>query len=270
MTPEGWARFQADGTSEQSTRDLTLAEEGFIHCSYAEQVEATIDRFYADLPDLVVVTLDPDLLDAEVKEEATPDGTLFPHVYGPLTARRGGRRHPPRAGVGTDDGRRQATGAGGRTAASCRSRTPRRCCSPTTGSPRREIVRYYERIAPLLVRHVPGPAGGHAPLPRRHRQGRVLPEAEGQALPRLDHHGRVDDPGRQHRVRRHRGPGHDRLPRRPGRARAPHAVQPGRRAPHARSRSWSTSTPRPPTGDRSGPPPGGCGSCSPTAATRRG
>ena len=79
MTPEGWARFQAEGTSEQSTRDLTLAEEGFVHCSYADQLEGTVGRFYADLPEIVVLTLDPELLDAEVKVE---DG--FPHVYGPL------------------------------------------------------------------------------------------------------------------------------------------------------------------------------------------
>ena len=80
MTPEGWDRFQAAGTSEQSTRDLTLAEEGFIHCSYAEQLEGTLGRFYADLPEVVVVTLDPDKLGSEIRVE---DG--FPHVYGPLT-----------------------------------------------------------------------------------------------------------------------------------------------------------------------------------------
>jgi glutathione S-transferase len=79
MTPEGWARFQETGTSEQSTRDLTLAEEGFIHCSYDEQLEGTLGRYYADLPEVVVVTLDPELLSAEIRVE-----NGFPHVYGPL------------------------------------------------------------------------------------------------------------------------------------------------------------------------------------------
>jgi uncharacterized protein (DUF952 family) len=79
MTPEGWARFQDAGTSEQSTRDLSLAEEGFIHCSYAEQLDGTIGRFYGDLDEVVVLTLDPDLLEAEVRVEGG-----FPHVYGPL------------------------------------------------------------------------------------------------------------------------------------------------------------------------------------------
>ena len=85
MTLEDWAEFEAAGLSLQSTRDRTLAEEGFIHCSYTDQVEGTLQRFYGDLDDVVVLTLDPERLDAEVIEEAAEDGTLFPHVYGPLT-----------------------------------------------------------------------------------------------------------------------------------------------------------------------------------------
>jgi len=85
MTLEDWAEFEAAGLSVQSTRDRTLAEEGFIHCSYTDQVEGTLQRFYGDLDDVVVLTLDPERLDAEVIEEAAEDGTLFPHVYGPLT-----------------------------------------------------------------------------------------------------------------------------------------------------------------------------------------
>jgi glutathione S-transferase len=80
MTPEGWDRLQADGESRQSTRDLTLEEEGFIHCSYADQLEGTLGRFYADLPEVVVITLDPEVLEAEVREEGG-----FPHVFGPLS-----------------------------------------------------------------------------------------------------------------------------------------------------------------------------------------
>ena len=85
MTLEDWAEFEAAGLSLQSTRDRTLAEEGFIHCSYTDQVEGTLQRFYGDLDDVVVLTLDPHRLDAEIVDEAAEDGTLFPHVYGPLT-----------------------------------------------------------------------------------------------------------------------------------------------------------------------------------------
>ena len=85
MTLEDWDRFEASGLSVQSTRDRTLAEEGFIHCSYTVQVEGTLNRFYGDLDDVVVLTLDPGRLDADVIDEPAADGTQFPHVYGPLT-----------------------------------------------------------------------------------------------------------------------------------------------------------------------------------------
>ena len=77
--PGDWEAAQQDGRYTMSTRSRTLAEEGFIHCSYADQLDGTLERFYADLPEVVVLTLDPELLDAEVKIEGG-----FPHVYGPL------------------------------------------------------------------------------------------------------------------------------------------------------------------------------------------
>ena len=80
MTPEAWTAFEAAGTSDDSARDRTLAEEGFIHCSYEEQLDGTLTRYYADLPEVVVVRLDPERLGSEVKVEGG-----FPHVYGPLT-----------------------------------------------------------------------------------------------------------------------------------------------------------------------------------------
>jgi len=84
MTPEGWARFQAEGVSHQSTRDLTLEEEGFIHCSHARQLETTLARYYADLPEVVVLTIDPARLSSEVREDEAANGDHYPHVYGPL------------------------------------------------------------------------------------------------------------------------------------------------------------------------------------------
>jgi uncharacterized protein (DUF952 family) len=83
-TPDGWAAFQAAGETRQSTRDRSLEEEGFVHCSYADQLEGTLARFYADLPVVVVLTLDTDRIPSAVVDEPTDDGAVFPHVYGPL------------------------------------------------------------------------------------------------------------------------------------------------------------------------------------------
>jgi uncharacterized protein (DUF952 family) len=85
MTPEDWAAFQAAGSSAVSTRGRTLEEEGFVHCSHAEQVDGIVEAFFGDLPRVVVVTLDTDRMGAPVVVEEASDGAgRFPHVYGPL------------------------------------------------------------------------------------------------------------------------------------------------------------------------------------------
>lgn len=62
----------------------SLASEGFIHCSFAEQVAAAANRFYADQQDLLVLHIDPARLASPVREEAAATGEMFPHIYGPI------------------------------------------------------------------------------------------------------------------------------------------------------------------------------------------
>lgn len=84
--PEDWSTALAAGEYTTSTRGVTLADEGFIHCSRRRQVEGVVNRFYGDLEELVLLTIDPALLDAPVVDEPPADGVddLFPHVYGPI------------------------------------------------------------------------------------------------------------------------------------------------------------------------------------------
>jgi glutathione S-transferase len=80
-----WERARAAGRYERSTIDRSLAEEGFIHCSYAEQVQATADRYYRGQDDIVLLRIDPDRLDVELRVEAAPStGEDYPHLYGAL------------------------------------------------------------------------------------------------------------------------------------------------------------------------------------------
>ena len=80
-----WERVRtAGGTYRRSTVDRSLAEEGFIHCSFAEQVQATADRYYVGRSDVVLLRIDPARLDAEVRVEQVPGGERFPHVHGPI------------------------------------------------------------------------------------------------------------------------------------------------------------------------------------------
>jgi uncharacterized protein (DUF952 family)/nucleoside 2-deoxyribosyltransferase len=81
-----WAVAKASGNYSASTRDQSLAEVGFIHCSFEPQVIATARRFYAGVdPELfVALIIDPSQLAAKLVVEQAGNGELFPHIYGPL------------------------------------------------------------------------------------------------------------------------------------------------------------------------------------------
>ena len=57
--PEDWQGAFETGEYRWSTRGQTLDAVGFIHCSTAVQIEATAHRFYGDLSNLVLLTIDP-------------------------------------------------------------------------------------------------------------------------------------------------------------------------------------------------------------------
>jgi uncharacterized protein (DUF952 family) len=80
-TPEAWAEAQQTGSYERSTRDATLGEVGFVHCSERDQIPRTLAAFYVDLDEVVLLSVEETGLD--VRREPA-DGQLFPHVYGPI------------------------------------------------------------------------------------------------------------------------------------------------------------------------------------------
>lgn len=84
--PALWADARAAGRYECSTRDATLAEVGFIHCSFRHQVEMVANFIYDDYDgDLIVLAIDSAQVDAPIREENLEGGDeLFPHIYGPL------------------------------------------------------------------------------------------------------------------------------------------------------------------------------------------
>ena len=80
ITPrEDWERAERDGIY----RAASLETEGFIHCSTPAQVVGTATRFYRGQTGLVLLVIDAEKLQAEVRYEDA-DGQMFPHIYGPL------------------------------------------------------------------------------------------------------------------------------------------------------------------------------------------
>jgi RimJ/RimL family protein N-acetyltransferase len=80
-----WEAAQRSGSYQLSTRDRSLEQVGFIHCSYAHQVAGVANAIYQGERDLVLLVIDPGRLTAELRPEpAVPGGERFPHIYGLL------------------------------------------------------------------------------------------------------------------------------------------------------------------------------------------
>ncbi|GGO77124.1 DUF952 domain-containing protein [Nocardioides deserti] len=81
-----WQEATRTGRYTTSTYGVTLAEEGFIHASRADQWQAVRERWYAGASEpLVLLVVDTDRLSAPVVEEPAPGTTeTFPHVYGAI------------------------------------------------------------------------------------------------------------------------------------------------------------------------------------------
>lgn len=84
-THADWKRARETGSYTTSTWGRSLEEEGFIHASRHDQVARVFERFYREVREpLVLLTIAPERLDAEVRDEPVGD-EVYPHVHGPLT-----------------------------------------------------------------------------------------------------------------------------------------------------------------------------------------
>jgi uncharacterized protein (DUF952 family) len=62
----------------------TLGPEGFIHCCTPNQLKGVLERYFANVPDLLLLHIDESMITARLKYEAATGGELFPHVYGAI------------------------------------------------------------------------------------------------------------------------------------------------------------------------------------------
>jgi uncharacterized protein (DUF952 family) len=74
-----WQAALAEGVYKAPSLEM----EGFIHCSRKEQVLQVANRFYPNQRDLVILCIESELLEVEIRWETVDEG-VFPHVYGPL------------------------------------------------------------------------------------------------------------------------------------------------------------------------------------------
>jgi uncharacterized protein (DUF952 family) len=77
-----WSAAQGQGTYAADS----LAGEGFIHCSKADQILRVANMLYHGQHGLVLLVIDPARLTSELRWEPGVDlsAERFPHVYGPI------------------------------------------------------------------------------------------------------------------------------------------------------------------------------------------
>ena len=68
----------------QIYRSETLASEGFIHCSTAQQVIKVANAFFRGQQGLVLLGIDSSKVQAEIRYEEVNGTEYFPHIYGAL------------------------------------------------------------------------------------------------------------------------------------------------------------------------------------------
>ncbi len=79
---EAWSTSQGKGFYATES----LSRQGFIHCSRRDQVVRVANAFYSAQPNLILLEMDPERLQASLQMEPGTEKPeeLFPHIYGPL------------------------------------------------------------------------------------------------------------------------------------------------------------------------------------------
>lgn len=81
VTEANWQNALLEGFYEAES----LAKEGFIHTSKAEQVDGVLERYYKGQSSLFLLHIDETKLTAPLKYELAPSvNEEFPHIYGRL------------------------------------------------------------------------------------------------------------------------------------------------------------------------------------------
>lgn len=80
VLPEIWEKVK-DGKFYEAD---SLQTEGFIHCSFAEQLDAVLQRYYKDVPQVLILTIETEKLMSELVNESSTGGEIYPHVYGEI------------------------------------------------------------------------------------------------------------------------------------------------------------------------------------------
>jgi uncharacterized protein (DUF952 family) len=80
VLPEVWEKFKDKELYEAES----LGTEGFIHCSFAGQLEGVLDRYYQGVEKVLIMEIVPEKLTSKLVNEPSTNEEIYPHIYGKI------------------------------------------------------------------------------------------------------------------------------------------------------------------------------------------
>jgi uncharacterized protein (DUF952 family) len=80
VLPEVWDKFKHEEFYEAES----LSTEGFIHCSFENQLAGVLERYFKGVEKVFILQIDADLLRSKLVVEPSTNQELYPHIYGKI------------------------------------------------------------------------------------------------------------------------------------------------------------------------------------------
>lgn len=80
VLPEVWESFKEKEDYEAES----LHTEGFIHCSFAEQLDGVLQRYYSNAEKVLILSLDTEKVTSKLINEPSTNNEIYPHIYGKI------------------------------------------------------------------------------------------------------------------------------------------------------------------------------------------
>ena len=80
VLPEVWEKFKDQPFYEHES----LEQEGFIHCSYRNQLDGVLERYYKDEKRVLIQHIRTARLISDIIAERSTRAEVYPHIYGKI------------------------------------------------------------------------------------------------------------------------------------------------------------------------------------------
>ncbi len=80
VLPDAWEKFKDEYEYEAES----LRSEGFIHCSYRNQLDEVLTRYYKNAGKVLILHINLHFLTAKFIAEPSTNREIYPHIYGKI------------------------------------------------------------------------------------------------------------------------------------------------------------------------------------------